>query len=104
MPEAIRLIDINELKSLVDLEVRSILPAYARIVSNGIVDKPVIAIANRNVVVGNLDVFFALDLLGVSKVPVFEVSSKDVFIEPRDAINYVFRAINESRMLLHMNF
>ncbi|MCX8177763.1 MAG: pyridoxal-phosphate dependent enzyme [Candidatus Bathyarchaeota archaeon] len=76
-------INMENVKKAMLVDLRDVLPHYARFLSTGIVDTPIIIDEKTNVLLAGYEVFQALDLLAVEKTPALKVNIKEVEIRSK---------------------
>lgn len=74
----VELVKVEGVKPAEYADVREILPFYAKILSSGIVNRPVVVDVETGVILDGHEVFYALDLLSAEKIPVIKVSVSSV--------------------------
>ena len=74
----VELTDIKDLKPAAYIDVREVLPLYAKILSTGVVNHPVVVDENTKVILDGYEAFYALDLLSVEKIPIAKVNLSSV--------------------------
>ncbi len=73
--------DIQKIKPSVQVDIRKALEVYAKILKEGVVDKPVVIDGESGVVLEGHELFQALDLLSPKKIPVLKVDISKIEIE-----------------------
>jgi cysteine synthase/O-phosphoserine sulfhydrylase/cystathionine beta-synthase len=67
-------VDIKDVKPAMCIELREVLPLYAKFLDTGIVDNPIIVDWKTGVILEGHEVYQALDLLSAGKVPAIKVN------------------------------
>jgi cysteine synthase/O-phosphoserine sulfhydrylase/cystathionine beta-synthase len=78
----VELVDIKEVKPSSYVNIKNILPLYAKFLNKGIVDEAILVDKKHGVIVKGHDSYYALDLLSAKKVPIFKVNISDIEITP----------------------
>ncbi|MEM2815806.1 MAG: pyridoxal-phosphate dependent enzyme, partial [Candidatus Bathyarchaeia archaeon] len=76
-------ISMENVKSAMLVDLRDALPYYARFLSTGVVDTPIIIDEKTNVLLAGYEVFQALDLLTAEKAPALKVRIEEVEIKSK---------------------
>jgi cysteine synthase/O-phosphoserine sulfhydrylase/cystathionine beta-synthase len=69
----VELLDFKNVKPTMRVELKDVLPVYGKFLDSSMVDNPVIVDEKTNVILWGHEVFQALDLLSVERVPVLKV-------------------------------
>lgn len=76
-------ISMENVKSAMLMDLKDVLPCYARFLSTGVVDAPIVIDEKTNVLLAGYEVFQALDLLTAEKAPALKVSIEEVEIKSK---------------------
>ncbi|MGB9959013.1 MAG: pyridoxal-phosphate dependent enzyme [Candidatus Bathyarchaeales archaeon] len=74
-------LNIKDVKSAMQVELKEALPLYARFLETGIVDTPIIVDEKTHVILEGYEAFQAVDLLAAQKIPSFKVDIEKVEIK-----------------------
>ncbi|MEM3055393.1 MAG: pyridoxal-phosphate dependent enzyme [Candidatus Bathyarchaeia archaeon] len=77
----LELLDIKDVKSAMQVELKEVLPLYIKFLETEVVDKPIILDEKTLVLLEGYEVFQALDLLSAQKVPSFKVDIEKLEIK-----------------------
>lgn len=77
----LELLDIKDIKSAMQVELKEALPIYIKFLENEVVDTPIIVDEKTHVIIEGYEAFQALDLLSARKVPSFKVDIEKLEIK-----------------------
>jgi len=76
----VELTEVKNLKPAEYVDLREVLSLYAKILSTGIVSRPVLIDGETGVILDGYDLFYSLDLLSAIKIPVVKINLSNIKI------------------------
>jgi len=74
----VELTEVKNLKPAEYIDLREVLPLYANILNTGIISRPVVIDGETGVILDGYDLFYSLDLLSASKIPVVKINLSNI--------------------------
>lgn len=78
MSKEVELVELKSLKPAEYMDLREVLPLYAKILKTGVISCPVLVDGETNVILDGHDLFYSLDLLSAVKIPVVKISLSNI--------------------------